>query len=108
MKKDKKTKEIPEFNFGDLKLSLNQALHHAQGKLTCRTTKLPQPIKEISPKQIKAIRNKLNVSQSVFAALLNVPAKTAISWESGARKPTRAALRLLDIAEKHPEALLEV
>ena len=41
----------------------------------------------------------------MFAALLNVPTRTVISWENGQRKPSGAALKLLDIAEKHPEAL---
>jgi len=49
----------------------------------------------------------LNVSQSVFAALLNVPKVTAISWEKGRRKPTGAALRLLDLIRKRPNLLQE-
>jgi DNA-binding transcriptional regulator YiaG len=40
-----------------------------------------------------------------FASLLNVPKVTAISWENGTRKPCGAALRLLAVARKHPEAL---
>jgi putative transcriptional regulator len=43
----------------------------------------------------------------VFARLLNVPTVTAASWEKGRRKPSGAALRLLQIARKHPEALLD-
>ena len=43
--------------------------------------------------------------QAVFAALLNVPQPTAISWESGARKPSGAALKLLRLATRHPELL---
>jgi DNA-binding transcriptional regulator YiaG len=34
-----------------------------------------------------------------------VPKVTAISWENGTRKPSGAALRLLAVARKHPEAL---
>lgn len=96
---------LNEFNFENLESSLKDAFHHAEGKLTCRVTQLPEPIKEISPAEIKKIRSSLNVSQAVFAAILNVPTKTAISWESGARRPSRAALRLLDVAKRHPEVL---
>jgi putative transcriptional regulator len=62
----------------------------------------------MTPKEIAATRESLNVSQPVFARLLNVPTVTAASWEKGRRKPSGAALRLLQIARKHPEALLEV
>jgi len=56
---------------------------------------------------IAAIRRQMNVSQSVFADLLNVPKATAISWERGLRSPSGAAVRLLQIAKNSPKALLE-
>ena len=70
-----------------------------------RTVKLPPPVKTIPAKQIRAIRLGLGYSQTEFAALLNVPAVTAISWENGTRKPSGAALRLLAVARQYPEAL---
>ena len=70
-----------------------------------RTVKLPPPVKPIPPKQIRAIRARLGFTQSQFAALLNVPMVTAVSWENGTRKPSGAALRLLAVARSHPEAL---
>jgi len=74
--------------------------HHLTGKqkLTLRTATMPLPprVKPLTPSQVRSIREKLKVSQSVFAA----------SWERGRRKPTGAALRLLDIARKHPEVLV--
>lgn len=51
------------------------------------------------------MRAKLGFTQAEFAALLNVPKVTAISWENGSRKPSGADLRLLAIARRHPEAL---
>jgi putative transcriptional regulator len=84
---------------------------HVQGKqkLTLRTTQLemPAPIKPMAPREITALRQKLNVSQAVFAGLLNVPKVTAISWEKGRRRPTGAALRLLDLIRKKPQILQE-
>lgn len=78
-------------------------------KLALRTRKiaLPEPIEPLGAQDVAAIRRQLNVSQSVFAALLNVPKVTAISWEKGRRKPTGAALRLLDLIRKKPEILQE-
>jgi putative transcriptional regulator len=70
-----------------------------------RMVKLPPPVKPIPAKQIRAIRAGLGFTQTQFASLLNVPKVTAISWENGTRKPSGAALRLLAVARKHPEAL---
>jgi putative transcriptional regulator len=70
-----------------------------------RTMKLPPPVKAMRAREIRAIRERLGCTQLEFAALLNVPKVTAVSWESGARKPSGAALRLLAVAREHPEAL---
>ena len=66
---------------------------------------VPPRLPARSGAEIRRVRESLNVSQSLFASYLNVPTRTVISWESGARKPSGAALKLLDVAERHPEAL---
>ena len=66
------------------------------------------PFKPIRPRDVAALRQKLNVSQAVFAGLLNIPKVTAISWEKERRQPTAAALRLLDLVRKKPQLLEEV
>jgi hypothetical protein len=43
------------------------------------------------------------MSQSVFAAALNVSTKLVQSWEQGARKPNRGELRLIEILTKQPD-----
>jgi putative transcriptional regulator len=102
-------KEI-EFDAGLLLQSLRGHADHLEGKrkLTLRTTTLvlPRPLKPIKPKEIAGIRERLNVSQPVFAALLNVPLTTARSWEQGKRTPSGAALRLLHLARRSPKILL--
>jgi len=55
--------------------------------------------KMFSPKQIKQIRDKVRVSQGVFAAMLNVTPATVQKWEQGRVKPQNAALRLLSIID---------
>ena len=103
-----KRKEI-EFDAEALVGSVEAFAAHVRGtrKLTLRTTQvsLPSPIKPLGPEEITALRQKLNVSQAVFAGLLNVPKVTAISWEKGRRRPTGAALRLLDLIRKKPQIL---
>jgi putative transcriptional regulator len=100
-----------KFNADDLVRSVEEVRESVTGKrkVALRTTKvkLPKPAPEMTPDEVGRIRARLKVSQPVFAAILNVPAVTAISWEKGRRKPSGAALRLLEIAKKHPEVLIK-
>jgi putative transcriptional regulator len=94
-------------DFAELKGSLTEALAHAQGKVTLKTRDipLPPPVEEIKPADIVKLRQKLNASQGVFARMLNVSRDTEISWETGRRKPSGAALRLLQIVRIEPDIL---
>jgi putative transcriptional regulator len=56
--------------------------------------------------RIRAIRRGLNVSQGVFAELLNVSLTTVQAWEQGKRVPDGATLRLLEIAQRSPGEVL--
>jgi DNA-binding transcriptional regulator YiaG len=56
--------------------------------------------------RIRQIRKRLDLSQQAFADMLNVSVATVRSWEQGVRTPDGASVRLLDVAERHPEALL--
>jgi putative transcriptional regulator len=56
---------------------------------------------KMEPKRIKRIRESQKVSQPVFARYLNTSESTVEKWESGAKKPSGMALKLLDIVEKH-------
>jgi putative transcriptional regulator len=55
----------------------------------------------IEPQQIKRIRESQNVSQPVFAPYLNTSESTVEEWESGTKRPSGMALKLLAIVEKH-------
>ena len=41
------------------------------------------PIEPLEPQQIKQLRESFNVSQSVFAAILNISLSTVQKWEIG-------------------------
>ena len=51
--------------------------------------------------QIKRIREHVHVSQPVFARYLNTSESTVQKWETGQKKPSGMALRLLHVVEKH-------
>ncbi|MBP5944351.1 MULTISPECIES: helix-turn-helix domain-containing protein [Pseudomonas] len=55
----------------------------------------------IQADQIKALRERNNVSQPVFARYLNTSASTVKQWESGDKHPSGMALKLLSIVQKH-------
>ncbi len=105
--KGKSKKEMSKESFDELTESLNQVLKHRSGKIELRTTTLPKPPSPMSKRQILRLRNNLNFSQAVFAKALNVSIKTIQAWEQGQRVPSDAALKLLSIAARHPEVLLE-
>ena len=55
----------------------------------------------ISPLEIKRLREANKVSQPVFARYLNTSESTVEKWETGAKKPSGAALKLLSLVHKH-------
>lgn len=96
--------------FADLRTAMEDALAFERGErrnLKVTRIQIPKRPKGMSPKDIARIRQKFNCSQAVFAMMLNISTKTVQAWEQGSREPSDAALKLLSIAQKHPEVLLE-
>ena len=58
-------------------------------------------IPEFNAKDIKRIREHAHVSQPVFARYLNTSESTVQKWETGQKKPSGMAARLLSVVEKH-------
>jgi putative transcriptional regulator len=57
---------------------------------------------------IKHIREGYNLTQKQFAAMLGISVRTLRNWEQGRRVPEGPAMVLLQVAAKHPEAVLDV
>jgi putative transcriptional regulator len=62
----------------------------------------------INVPDISGIREKIGLSQARFALLLGISVRTLQDWEQGRRAPSGAARTLLLIAQRTPQALLEV
>src|SRR3954464_7103860 len=94
--------------------SAEQALAIKRGKLApAQAYDLPRTSRDASAEKapsytkeaIARIRSSLGLSQALFAEALNVSLGTVRSWEQGFRFPEGAASRLLQVAEKTPNAL---
>jgi DNA-binding transcriptional regulator YiaG len=110
----------PDSTFADLLLQgAREAAAYATGdpevrhrsrttrrRVTARQVELRPPFPP-SADEIRTLRDDLGLSQTVFAHLLNVSPSTVRSWEQGQRAPDGASIRLLEIARRSPEALLE-
>jgi len=92
--------------FERLEAGLNEILAHVQGEahLKTHTLTLPDPPPAYTAERVRELRARLRLSQSYFSTLLNVSPKTVQSWEQGARVPSHAAARLLQLIED-PDAL---
>jgi putative transcriptional regulator len=54
----------------------------------------------------RAIRERLGLSQSRFAAIIGVSVRTLQNWEQGRRSPEGPAKALLRVVDRDPEAVL--
>jgi putative transcriptional regulator len=93
-----------------IRKGLEEAIRHAKGEITLKTTILEMPDRPpaVQAEEVTKIRLKSGLSQAVFAQVLNVSTKTVQSWEQGQRKPSQAALRLIQVFRQNPSGLLEL
>jgi len=85
---------------------LEQAALMEKGELKGkeRTRSLSRPAPKWSKKDIKKLRQEIfDMSQPIFASLLNVSTATVRAWEQGQRTPDGAAARLLEILSEDIE-----
>lgn len=82
---------------------LQEAIEYEQGKSKarkCRMTVAPLP--ELDAEEIRTLRVELDMTQSVFAAVVGVSVKTVEAWEAGSNKPIGPARRILSIMRSDP------
>ena len=85
-------------------LGLQDILALERGQISLRTTTYPIPgaAPAFNSSAVTRIRNRLNMSQAMFALYLNVPTRTLQSWEHGSRQPKAGEARLLQFAAADP------
>ena len=90
-----------EEDFNMLCESIRQAGEIRRGK------RKPSRVTVIFDPDPKAIRERLGLSQSRFAAIIGVSIRTLQNWEQGRREPEGPAKALLRVVDKQPEAVLQ-
>jgi len=58
------------------------------------------PVRALTAKQIKKLREREGASQAVFARHLNLSTGLISKWERGEKRPMGASLKLLALVEK--------
>jgi DNA-binding transcriptional regulator YiaG len=74
-----------------------------ESKFTVRTVEVPDAPRNYNGKSVRETRDKIGVSQALFAMLLGVSPILVSSWERGARVPALWARRLLDEVNHDPQ-----
>jgi putative transcriptional regulator len=83
--------------------ALREARAHARGEPTeVRETRVDVPAD-----RVREIREKVGLSQARFAPLLGVSVSGLRKWEQGVRRPGGAALTLLRVMDRNPQAVLD-
>jgi len=57
-------------------------------------------VHDFTPEEIRALRQREEVSQTVFAHYLNVSKDSVSQWERGEKHPAGPAMKLLSLVDK--------
>ncbi len=86
--------------FESIKRGLNEALRHAAGEPVAAVVHRREPI------DVRAIRDKVGLSEREFAASVGVKPRTIRDWERRIRTPRGPARVLLNIIAENPDVVL--
>ncbi len=87
--------------FDSIKQGLSEAIAHARGKNPGVKVYRPHAV------DVKALRQRIQMTQEQFAARFGFSVATVRHWERGDRRPQGPALVLLNVIEKNHTAVLD-
>ncbi len=92
--------------FAELMQGVDEMSAQREGKITLRQCEVEQPAPvTISAVEIVAIREKMNMSQSVFARRFHVKPETLRNWERSKSQPNEQAAVLLKLVAQYPDMI---
>lgn len=87
--------------FNNIRQGLSEAITHAKGNVHGMRVHRPRQV------DVKAVRAKVGMTQEQFAAQFGFSPATLRHWERGDRTPRGAALVLLNVIDRNPQAVIE-
>lgn len=91
--------------FDILASALEEAIENEKAEqkfLTAETVSIEiEPLVQYTAEDIKAIRSKTGLTQSLFAKWFGVSTRTVEAWESGRNKPSGPSSRLLGLLQSN-------
>ncbi|AHG20429.1 XRE family transcriptional regulator [Chania multitudinisentens RB-25] len=81
---------------------------HNAGRKTLRTHRVTAKMPSMTPVELKAVREKLKLSQAVFAQYLHTGVTTYQNWEQGLARPNKQAVLLIKMIDRYPQTLAEL
>jgi putative transcriptional regulator len=85
--------------FDSISRGLNEAIAHAQGGKVAVNAYKPETV------DVSALRQNMGMTQEQFAARFGFSVATLRHWERGDRTPQGAALVLLNVIKRAPDAV---
>jgi len=90
--------------FAELMQGVEDMAAQRKGKITLRQVTLePQPAPDISAGDIIRLREKMHMSQTVFAHHLRTKPETLRNWERGKARPNPHASLLMRLVARYPD-----
>ncbi|WP_447651630.1 helix-turn-helix domain-containing protein [Pseudomonas abietaniphila] len=90
--------------FAEMMQGIEEMAAHREGKITLRSdTYERKPAPDVSAQEIVALRERLHMSQNVFARRIRTSASTLRNWEQEKSKPNAQAALLIKLVEKFPD-----
>lgn len=76
------------------------------GRITLRQHHFEtKPAPELKPEEVRAVRERLNLSRAVFARALRTNERTLENWEQGRAAPNAQARLLIRMAATYPDTV---
>ena len=104
LQEEKGDDTMSDMLFGEMLIqSVKQAEEHSAGKKKLRAKAIEiKPVPDYGSLQIKEIRAKLGLTQGLMGGIIEVSPKTIEAWEAGIRKPSGAAMRVIEELDTNP------
>jgi len=92
--------------FAEIAEGFDALAEERAGKRTLRTHAVDmKPAPAVTADELIALRERLHLSQSVFARYLRTNPRTLENWEQGRARPNAQAALLIRLVERYPDTV---